>query len=47
LSGLIAVGWQAAAWQAVGIVASFFIYMPFAKSVDNDYLKAEQGEEAA
>ncbi len=46
LSGLIAVGWQAAAWQAVGIVASFFIYMPFAKSVDNDYLAAEQAQEA-
>ena len=47
LSGLLAMGWQAAAWQAIALVASFFIYLPFAKSVDNDYLKAEQGEEAA
>jgi PTS system cellobiose-specific IIC component len=47
LSGLIAAGWQAAAWQAVALVASFFIYMPFAKSVDNDYLAMEQAQEEA
>ena len=47
LSGLLAMGWQAALWQAIALAASFFIYLPFAKSVDNDYLKAEQGEEAA
>ena len=45
LSGLIAAGWQAAAWQAVALVASFFIYMPFAKSLDNDYLAMEKAQE--
>ncbi|MDO4538991.1 MAG: PTS transporter subunit EIIC [Coriobacteriales bacterium] len=46
LSGLIVCGWQGALWQAITLVASFFIYMPFAKSVDNDYLAQEQGEAA-
>jgi PTS system cellobiose-specific IIC component len=46
LSGLLCIGWQAALWQAVALVASFFIYLPFAKSVDNDYLALEQGAEA-
>ena len=47
LSGLLAMGWQAALWQAIALVASFFIYMPFAKSVDNDYLAMEQAQEEA
>jgi PTS system cellobiose-specific IIC component len=46
LSGLLAIGWQGAAWQAIALVASFFIYLPFAKSVDNDYLAQEQAAEA-
>ncbi|MBO7674626.1 MAG: PTS sugar transporter subunit IIC [Atopobiaceae bacterium] len=46
LSGLIVCGWQGALWQAVVLVASFFVYMPFAKSLDNDYLATEQGAEA-
>jgi cellobiose-specific phosphotransferase system component IIC len=34
-------GWQAALVQLAGIVASFFIYMPFAKSLDDEYLALE------
>ena len=44
LSGLICIGWQAALIQLAGIVLSFFIYMPFAKSLDDEYLAMEQGE---
>ena len=47
LSGLLCIGWQAAAWQAITLVASFFIYLPFARSVDKDYLAMEEGQEAA
>jgi PTS system cellobiose-specific IIC component len=44
LSGLIVVGWQGALWQLVTLVASFFIYLPFARSVDEEYLALEQGQ---
>lgn len=44
LSGLIVCGWQAAVVQLAGAVISFFIYMPFAKSLDDEYLAMEQGE---
>ena len=47
LSGLICIGWQGALWQIIEIAASFFIYLPFARAVDNDAYKMEQGEEAA
>ena len=46
LSGFLNVGWQGALWQAIELVASFFIYLPFARSVDNDYLAAEAESEA-
>jgi PTS system cellobiose-specific IIC component len=42
LSGLIVCGWQGALWQLVTLVASFFIYMPFARSVDQEYLATEE-----
>ena len=42
LSGLIVCGWQGALWQLVTLVASFFIYMPFARSVDQEYLANEE-----
>ena len=45
LSGLLCIGWQAAAWQAITLAASFFIYLPFARSVDNDYLAMEEGQD--
>lgn len=49
LSGFLNVGWQGALWQAIELVASFFIYLPFARSVDQDYeyLAAEAESEAA
>lgn len=47
LSGLIAIGWQGALWQLIALVASFFIYLPFARSVDAEYLAAEQAADAA
>ena len=46
LSGLLCIGWQAAAWQLLTLVASFFIYLPFARSVDAEYLALE-GDSAA
>lgn len=42
LSGLICIGWQAALVQLAGAVISFFVYMPFAKSLDDEYLAGEQ-----
>ena len=47
LSGLLCIGWQAAAWQLLPLVASFFIYLPFARSVDQEYLAAEAESEVA
>ena len=47
LSGLLCIGWQAAAWQAITLVASFFVYLPFARSVDQEYYAMEQGQEEA
>ena len=44
LSGLITIGPMGALWQLVEIVASFFIYLPFARSVDNEAYEAEQAE---
>ena len=44
LSGLIAIGPMGALWQLCEIAASFFIYLPFAKSVDNEAFEAEQAQ---
>lgn len=46
ISGLLCAGPTAALWQAVSLVASFFIYLPFARSLDREYLAAEQREDA-
>lgn len=43
LSGLLCIGWQGALMQAAELVLSFFLYLPFAKSVDDDYYKQETG----
>ena len=37
----------AAPWQLVEMVISFFLYLPFARSLDADYLAQEHGEAAA
>ena len=42
LMGLINIGWQGALWQFVEIVGSFLLYLPFARSVDREYLRKEQ-----
>ena len=47
LSGFLCIGWQGAAWQIVCLAASFFIYLPFARSIDNELYEAEQAGEAA
>ena len=47
LSGLIVCGWQGAVVQLAGMVLSFFTYLPFARSVDADYLAMEQAADAA
>ena len=39
---LICCGWQGALWQVVCLAASFFIYLPFARSVDNELYENEQ-----
>jgi len=44
LSGLITIGWQGALWQIIEIAASFFIYLPFARSVDMEAFEAEKSE---
>jgi len=47
LSGLICIGWQGALWQAIALVASFFIYFPFARAADNELYQAELDAQAA
>ena len=47
LSGFICIGWQGALMQAIELVLSFFIYMPFARSADNELYQAELDAQAA
>ena len=47
LSGLICIGPMAAIWQLAEIAISFFVYLPFAKSLDEEAFQAEQAENAA
>lgn len=42
ISGLLVSGWQAAVLQALLIVLGMFIYYPFIKSLDNQYLEDEK-----
>lgn len=44
LSGFLVTGgdWRAALWQAIGIVISVVIYLPFFKTLDNQELRNEQ-----
>lgn len=41
ISGFLVSGWQGAVWQAFLLVAGVFIYLPFIKTLDKQYL-AEQ-----
>lgn len=42
ISGLLVGGWRTALLQALILVMSFFIYLPFAKMLDKQYVKNEQ-----
>lgn len=41
IGGFLVGGWQTALLQAVVLVMSFFIYLPFAKMLDKQYVQAE------
>jgi PTS system cellobiose-specific IIC component len=47
LSGFLIAGWQMALYQVVILVGSFFIYLPFARSLDLEYYEQEKAGEAA
>ena len=47
LSGFLIAGWQMALYQVVILVGSFFIYLPFARSLDLEYYEQERAGEAA
>jgi PTS system cellobiose-specific IIC component len=44
LSGFLLGGPMMALWQVIEIAWSFFAYLPFAKSLDNDYLAQQESE---
>lgn len=44
LSGLLCIGWQGALMQIIELVISFFLYLPFARSVDEEAYAQEQAE---
>lgn len=46
ISGFLVSGWQAAVLQAILIVLGMFIYYPFIKVMDTQYLKEEEKAEA-
>lgn len=45
VSGFLIGGWKVALWQAIILVASFFIYLPFARSYDNMLYEKELAAE--
>ena len=45
ISGLLCIGWQGALVQIAELVISFFVYLPFARSMDNELYAAEQAAE--
>ena len=47
LSGFLIAGWQMALYQIVILVGSFFIYLPFARSLDLEYYEQEKAGGAA
>ncbi|GKS80596.1 permease IIC component [Ligilactobacillus pabuli] len=42
--GFLVSGWRGALWQVVLIILSFFIWFPFIKRMDNNYLAQESAE---
>ncbi|WP_297815836.1 PTS sugar transporter subunit IIC [uncultured Lactobacillus sp.] len=47
VSGFLIGGWKVALWQAIILILSFFIYLPFARKYDNMLYKQEQAKEPA
>ncbi|MFR0586026.1 PTS sugar transporter subunit IIC [Lactobacillus porci] len=47
ISGFLIGGWKVAIWQAIILVISFFVYLPFAKSYDKMLYEKEQAQLAA
>ena len=47
LSGFLCIGWQGALMQLIELVISFFLYLPFARAVDNELYANEQASEQA
>jgi len=47
LSGLLCIGWQGALMQLIELVISFFLYLPFARAVDNELYANEQAADQA
>lgn len=46
ISGFLIGGWKVAIWQAIILIISFFVYLPFARSYDNMLYKQEQAKKA-
>ena len=46
ISGFLIGGWKVAIWQAIILIISFFVYLPFARSYDNVLYKQEQAAKA-
>lgn len=46
ISGFLIGGWKVAIWQAIILIISFFVYLPFARSYDNMLYKQEQAAKA-
>lgn len=44
ISGFIIGGWKVAIWQAIVLVISFFVYLPFIKRYDNMLYQQEQAK---
>lgn len=42
ISGFLVSGWQGAVWQAILLVAGVLIYLPFIKTLDNQYLREQE-----
>ena len=47
ISGFLCIGWQGALMQIIELVISFFLYLPFARAVDNELYAHEQGNAEA
>lgn len=44
VSGFLIGGWKVAIWQAIILIVSFFVYLPFVRSYDNMLYEKEQSK---